>query len=233
MIREKIAGPDGSFYTSKLFIKMPAFIRRYVYRIKFLKKLDVQIRQWLEEKRKDNSVILDLGANMGVWSDIFLVLGFQVYAYEPDLDCYKYLSARFYKNKKIKVFKAAVSDIEATLKLYMTPGREPGSLLNTQGSSIVKEKINIGRVFQEVPSFRISKIINELEPDFIKMDVEGAEAILLEDMLDHCRIELLESMFVAVETHEDRVPHLEKRLELIQKKIGEKGLKNNFSFRWI
>ena len=66
-----------------------------------------------------NSIILDIGANVGDIADLlFKKFNSNIICYEPNISCCKYMINRFKNNPKIKVFNFAVSNFTGTSFLY-------------------------------------------------------------------------------------------------------------------
>lgn len=115
---------------------------------------------------KDNSVIFDIGANIGVWSIKLAKKNRKIYAFEPFVPSYNALCGNIFinqKEKNITTFNYACTDD-----------------LNEKYDFIIKEPNNIGNATiiknnnNSVKLMRLDELnINKL--DLIKIDVEGHE----------------------------------------------------------
>ena len=88
----------------------------------------------------NNSIILDIGANVGDVSDVLIkTYDPKIYCYEPNIVCYKHMVSRFKNNPKIKIFNFAVSNFTGKTFLYFHKKAKNINEFN-QRSSLKKEK---------------------------------------------------------------------------------------------
>jgi FkbM family methyltransferase len=127
---------------------------------------------WKNKMRYRN--ILDLGANIGAHAIVLGKLGFNVQAYEPDPKHFEQLTKNIKLNniKNVQCFNSAVSDFSGKASFTRVLGNTTASHL-----SGAKEAYGDLEVF-DVTVCDIRKIMTKI--DLVKMDVEGAEAIILE-----------------------------------------------------
>ena len=123
---------------------------------------------------KDNPVIIDCGANMGV-SLLFFSTKYpnaKIYAFEPDESVIGSLEKNIetYQMHNVELFKKAVWDSNGYLKFYTDEGL--GGRLdndyNNQNPMIVE-------------TIRLKDFIGQRHIDFLKMDIEGAEYRVIKD----------------------------------------------------
>jgi FkbM family methyltransferase len=119
---------------------------------------------------------LDLGANIGLHTLVMKKLGFQVTAYEPD-------SVHLAQIKKVMklndlgtdgLIPKAISDKRGTMEYIRILG-------NTTGSHLLGSKEEVYGA-TEIVSVEVDDILEVLDKgkfDFVKMDVEGHEVVLL------------------------------------------------------
>ena len=123
------------------------------------------------------SVILDLGANIGL-SSIYFSLKYPqatIYSFEPNPLVFERLKRNTFSFSKIKLFEYAVSDSDGTATLYINPSK-------SVSGSFVSRPSNRG-VFL-VHTRTLVSIRNELnlqQIDILKFDVEGAEEKIFSD----------------------------------------------------
>jgi FkbM family methyltransferase len=119
---------------------------------------------------------LDLGANIGLHTLVMKKLGFQVTSYEPD----SVHLAQFKKVMKLNdlgtegLTPTAISDKRGTMEYIRILG-------NTTGSHLLGSKEEVYGV-TEIVSVEVDdilEVLNQGEFDFVKMDVEGHEVVLL------------------------------------------------------
>lgn len=120
--------------------------------------------------------ILDLGANIGLHTLICKKLGFEVVSYEPDL----IHLAQFEKVMKLNglstegMTQKAISDKNGTMDYIRILG-------NTTGSHLLGSKDEIYGPIETI-TVEVDDILEVLDKghfDFVKMDVEGHEVVLL------------------------------------------------------
>jgi len=125
--------------------------------------------KFIMKKIKNFKVFVDVGANIGGYA-IRAAKYCKVYAVESLPRNYKILKINEkLNNVKIISFNIAAGNKNGKIKLYYTPG-------NWGISSIRYEQ----KAFMEVEMKTLDEIINEENIDLIKIDVEGAEDLVLE-----------------------------------------------------
>lgn len=155
----------GSFAKTKLakYLKQWLIFGRAgsmnVYHISLLKK---NIRK--------GDVVLDVGANCGDYSALFLKLGATVYAFEPST-IFRKLYERFRGNKNIKCIYGAIGREEKDITL--------NEFIDSRFSTATG-KLDGGEVIvsHKVPCRRLDTF--HLSPNFIKIDVEGMDYEVLQ-----------------------------------------------------
>jgi len=125
-----------------------------------------------------DKLIFDIGANIGLKSEMFNTLGNRVIAVEPQSYCYEILKERFSKNNEVKVIKKGVSSKEGQMDLYVSsryhgfssfyPDWQKGTKYN---SFDIKETVEVTTLEKLIEEFGI--------PDYCKIDVEGSELEIL------------------------------------------------------
>ncbi|WP_165761217.1 FkbM family methyltransferase [Niastella koreensis] len=130
-----------------------------------------------------DSLVYDIGANMGNKTQLFRSLGANVITIEPDSTNYALLVNRFGNDKNVKVLQYAISDSIGVTNFYMD---EPGSAYNTLSvkwkESLEDSSVNRWKTIRkfdnvvEVKTVTIDYLIKEYGvPKYIKIDVEGHE----------------------------------------------------------
>jgi FkbM family methyltransferase len=154
-----------------------------------------------------DKVCLDLGANVGGFSKIAMDFGAsKVIAVECDPRNYDMLENSFKDSENVEVIHAAVSALEDdTIKIYKNNSQK-----NHCSTSIIKKKNNQFKEYDEVQNIRFNELANKYSPDIIKIDIEGAEYQILEDVLDYYPDVLLIEMHAGSHKHlvEDAIQSL-------------------------
>lgn len=147
------------------------------------------------ESRKIDPVIIDCGANIGISIHFFKMIypKSKIIGFEPDPVTYEKLRQNVYGRylEGVQIHNVAVSDREETLKFYYDPDN-PGSLT----MSLLKDRQH--REYKYVSSRVLSKYIQS-EVDFLKIDVEGAEFLVIEELAINDKLKFIDEM--AIEFH--------------------------------
>jgi FkbM family methyltransferase len=119
---------------------------------------------------------LDLGANIGLHTLVMKKLGFDVVSYEPDITHLKQVEKVMKLNGLTTegLRPRAISDTQGVMEYIRVLG-------NTTGSHLVGAKDQVYGP-TDIVSVKVDDILEVLDEgsfDFVKMDVEGHEAVLL------------------------------------------------------
>ncbi len=135
-----------------------------------------ELARLLYDSVKKDTVFYDLGAHWGYFSILaakFVGPKGKVYAFEPMSDNYKRLTRNIRINeiKNIEALNLAVSNIDGTLHFSNNNDTFANTYVNATKDNFI-----------EVTTVSLDKFIEQKDarpPDFIKIDVEGAEADVL------------------------------------------------------
>lgn len=121
------------------------------------------------------------------------------YLFEPFENYYKYLNKRFNKDKKIKLFKLALSDKVGVIKFYDTNIEGSQSILKPGVFALQSYNIKANEEL-EVDSDLLDNVLHDIQIDCLWIDVQGAEL----QMLNGARESLLrtDSIFIEVSIKE-------------------------------
>jgi len=155
------------------------------------------------------NLVLDCGVNVAELTEMFARTGAEVHAFEPNPHAFAVLRERCKKFPRVVCHNAAVGTADGRQPLYFHELSASDEVLYSNGSSLLAEKPNISRERSvEVEVLDLAKFIITLpQPvDVMKMDIEGAEAAVLDHLLatgamKHIKLAL-------VETHEEKIPSL-------------------------
>jgi len=188
---------------------------------------------------KPGDIALDCGANVGAVSIPLAKTGAQIYAYEPDPYAFGKLSEACGSLPNIELHNAAVGTSTGSIQLMRADNFET----NPKGASVKSTVVSGGRRIDEkqentieVKLLDLVDIIRQLtkkhgEIAFLKMDIEGAELELLEQMdkenlFDNVRL-------TVAETHEKKFRSLAPRFEALRASISKRYPITRVNLDWI
>lgn len=129
---------------------------------------------------EEGQTVIDVGAEIGYYTVLFAELVGKkghVYAFEPERRNFELLKKNVKLNefKNVTAFPKAVADAVGARELFLNPENRGNSSFFASPS--IKEHV-------EVPTIRLDDLCNKLETpiDFVKIDVEGAELLVLRGM---------------------------------------------------
>ena len=177
-------GWNTKFVTPKTINKKTIIFNNNKILNRYNKNLDY-IFLWMKKLKLKEPTILDIGANIGLYSICYskIYKNCFIHAFEPVPKNFKTLSSNLKKNKltNIKVSEIALLDKKKTINIGI-PDRKVHDRY--------KKNINDGlfSIFAQKSKFKIKAIPLDLfikkkkikKVDFIKIDVEGAEALVLQ-----------------------------------------------------
>ena len=150
---------------------------KIMYKV-FKKKQDAFEISLLHKYIKPNDTVLDIGANIGFYSEIFSeIVGPKgtVHCFEPDKTNFKHLTNRVGDLKNVHIYNKAVSEKDETIKIYTS------KLLNVDhrtykpddyDEEIDIDAVNLDLFLKDVPTI-----------NFIKIDIQGFEMSAMKGML--------------------------------------------------
>jgi FkbM family methyltransferase len=176
--RVKTVSHDGTI----LKFSVPNALNRY--RAKSFSVKEPETLEWIG-KIPSGLNLWDIGANVGLYSIYAAKKGIRVYAFEPSVFNLEVLARNIFLNgvvDKITIIPLPLSDklVENNLKMTTTVW---GGALSTFEKGFGHDGETIKEVF-EFPTLGISMIdaverLKIRQPDYIKMDVDGIEHIIL------------------------------------------------------
>lgn len=169
-------------------------------------------------------VAIDCGANVGLYTVKMAAKGARVFAFEPDPAAHAKLLEATHEYPNITVYNAAVTTQPGPVKLYLHKWADQDPVYWSTGSSLLESKNNIRKDrCVEVEGIVLADFIANLEAQvkLLKMDIEGAEVDVLNQLLDRDLHTRIEAAFV--EVHDRRIAtlraptrQLRERLERLQ-----------------
>ncbi|KAF5482167.1 hypothetical protein F2P56_002756 [Juglans regia] len=142
--------------------------------------ISVSIQEVLEKLRgegRENGLVVDVGANVGIASFAAAAMGFRVLAFEPVFENLQRFCDGIYLNRVedlVTVFEAAASDRTGNITFFKLVGRLDNSAVSATGAKMAfksNEEVEV-----QVRSIPLNEVIPESEPVLlIKIDVQGWE----------------------------------------------------------
>ena len=179
-------------------------------------------------------IAIDCGANLGAITFVLAAGGAEVHAFEPNPDAFRILSAKVRHLPNVHLHQKAVLDKPGILTLYlhMNYGRNPERF--SSGSSLIAEKRNVDdRSGIDVEVIDFPAFIKGLGRPIklLKIDIEGAEYVLLNALIDADLIKRIEKVYV--ETHAHAIPSLKDADTALRLRLKTLGLEEKIDLNWI
>lgn len=162
------------------------FIKRS---IKYLFK-EIFIKKTYHFSTVNNSpVIFDCGANVGLATIYFKSIypNSKVIAFEADAITHNILRNNLIDYSNVTTYQKALVDFEGEIKFFYNK-QEAGDL----GMSINERYF---KDFEIVPATKLSNYI-ETEVDLLKLDIEGAEDLVIKDLISSKKIRYIKQMII-------------------------------------
>jgi FkbM family methyltransferase len=191
---------------------MPVFFNDYYWLLEMYEDIFLR-RQYEFESERPAPAIVDAGSNIGLailfFKQLFpraAVLGF-----EPDPDTFELLTRNVAENRleDVRIRNEAVYDGRAELDLFGDPSAPGSPQMTTSGD-------RLSGAPKRVPATRLSEHVTE-PVDFLKVDIEGAEGVVLDELKEAGKLPLVGRMAIEYHHHmeagEDRLAGLLATLE--------------------
>lgn len=158
-----------------------------------------------------NSIAIDLGANVGHFTEILANSAGKVHAFEPDPWSFQQLKKRVGHLGNVTLHEAAAGVVEGMAGLRRVTGFDENPDSRSQGSTLqVADDLFYALESDEisVPVIDFVEFLKQLDADvdIIKIDIEGSEIDLLNALLDSEARHRVKQIFC--ETHEAQMPQL-------------------------
>jgi FkbM family methyltransferase len=191
--------------------------------------------EFLEEDiiLKENSLVIDMGANIGDITSIFSRMGCVVHSFEPTKETYGVLEKRFSKNDNVFTYNKACWNKNEKLKFYHHEWCEYNKIHWSNGNSLLVKKRNVKEDdYEEVEAIDVTEFICSLSTqiDLIKIDIEGAEIEVINHIIDSGAINKVDK--IICEVHDKKYDFLKTKTMFLKKKIRDKGLQNKINLEW-
>jgi len=138
-------------------------------------------------------IVFDIGANKGDWAYAFsqIFRNSKIFCFEPHPDSFDIIKSRLQKHKYIEIVNLALSNVVGKTPLY--------TIKNLWGgASIIPDAVNKHIYPVEVNVTTLDEFcrLHNIMPDVIKIDVEGAEMLVLKGGINTIqRVKIVEFEF--------------------------------------
>jgi len=134
--------------------------------------------------QKDD-LVYDVGANIGVYSEIFCSLGARVIALEPIPDCVRHLK-RWLPAEQVTVIEASVGAAPGTGRLHLSSLQSSSSMSDNWVETV--KQSSLSKTVRWIRDLEVRVVtLDEISkqygrPRYVKIDVEGYEEFVLDGM---------------------------------------------------
>lgn len=187
-----------------------------------------------------DSVCIDCGGNIGLFSDLIISQGCQVHMFEPNPFLFSKLLWKYRNESLMHLHNNAVGIRNEKVTFSMPENINDDFLVGSlscvvKTDQIDKECITSKSKDYEVESICLTEFIEQTLKEYksiyiLKLDVEGSEFDILEDILEKQLYKSISHIFC--ETHERFVVQGTERLERIKEKIAALGIENIY-LDWV
>ena len=182
-------------------------------------------------------LVIDGGANLGLFSDLMLSLGAEVIAFEPNPILCRHLVKKYQIDEKngessfapLLLKRDAISTKNEELQFSMP---KSGSFINqSQGGSIEDVVCGGAKLDFDVRAIDFVSYLRQLKaegrrPYLIKLDIEGAEFDVLNSILDSGLHDSFD--YLVCETHERFFKDGDKLINQLKDRLKEENINNIF-----
>ncbi len=182
---------------------------------------------------RPGDIAIDCGANVGKFTLPMARSGAEVYAFEPNPDAYAELVKATDAFPNVKALQAAATTEPGPVRLYLHRYAEDDPVHFSTGSTLISGKRNVQAdryaTVDGVPFADFIRGFGERRIRLLKMDIEGAEVDVLNQLLDAGLHERIDHAFV--EVHDRQIPALAGATARLRARLHELGAEN-FRLDW-
>lgn len=167
-----------------------------------------------------DNICLDLGANVGRFTERMAKTGATVHAFEPDPHAFSRLQEATKGFGNVTLYNAAIGPEDGVLTLFRDARFSEDPDRFSVGTGAFSSTLNqTGGESFDVEMVGLRSFLEKLDRpiDLVKMDIEGAEVATLENLIASDAIGRIRNIFV--ETHEAQMPELRKRTRALRERV--------------
>lgn len=172
-------------------------------------------------------VAIDCGANIGLFTESLAEWGGKVFAFEPNPYAFTELKQKFSDKEQVVCIPKGVYTGKEKKDLYLHEWSDSDAVKWSTGSSLLNVKDNVDEnnsIQVEMENLRefIEKLGSRIK--VLKMDIEGVEFDVLDDLIESGVIYKIDHVFV--ETHDHQIPEIRSKADSVRKKIKDLKIEN-------
>lgn len=208
----KVRDIECSYYTNS---------KRTLWQAVGIEHIEPEMLDFIDNMEED-SVFYDIGASNGIFSVYAMNKGLKVFSFEPEIQNFALLGTNTYQNSKnckhqSKVFNVALSDKNEMGNMYIAKFEAGGHMKILDKAQKVGEDTNFVPDFvQNVLKFTLDGIIEKYNlpvPEYIKIDVDGAELEVVNGGGNTLCNSILKSVFIELEDNKPETHIIIKKLQ--------------------
>ena len=206
-----------------------------LFRIRTRQRLGMKISQknrYIFEELAPGDIAIDCGANVGLITEQMVRTGATVHAFEPNPHAFEKLNQKLGEKENVFLHENAVADKASNMRLFYREEHAQDPVVYSVGSTLIAEKTDIDQsLYADVDVICFADFLQQFEyVRMIKIDIEGAEIQVLNDLLAK---DLLKRVgLVLVETHETWIPGQVAEIRAVKQELKARGLTNVF-LNWV
>lgn len=186
---------------------------------------------------RPGDLAVDCGANVGTVTGVLAASGADVVSFEPDPYAFAELTRKFAEAPRVELVNAAVGARAGQVRLMRAANfaeRPAGASVKStivEGGRMIDEAQGIEVPLIDLPAWLEARIGAGRDIAFLKMDIEGAELELLEEMDRRGLIGRIRCL--VAETHERKFRDLRPRYRALRQRFAEAYPGGRVSLDWI
>lgn len=169
-----------------------------------------------------DSIFYDIGASNGIFSIYAMKKDLKVFAFEPEIQNFSLLGTNVYLNSKTskhqaKIFNIALSDKNEMGNMYIAKFEAAGHMkILDKAQRVGEEDFFIPDFIQNVLKFTLDDITEKYNlptPEYLKIDVDGAELKVINGAKRTISDNVLKSIFIELEDNNPDTKTIISKLE--------------------